>query len=162
MSGTVELALVVAGRRARLEHRAVLTGEGTARWRLAVHPGEWRELAEPADHLTAAVARLTGMRPRRLPERAAVPFPADRLPGLVAEDDGSRAAALGAAGAELAWHLRVRAGDDAVTLTATDGPRGLFLADDDHLRPVSNTQVYRVLSTVLPLAAGLTGRRAPT
>lgn len=154
------LALVVAGPEVRLEHHGTVD-QTTARLRLGVRPGRTRELTEDPAHLTAALVRLTRMRPRRTPRREEVPFPAARLPELVGPEAATRRAALAEAGAGFAWHLSARWGahGDGVELTATDGPTGLFLADPGHdlLRPVSNTQAYRVLSTLLPLAAARHG-----
>lgn len=146
------LDLVVAGPDSRLDHR-VWVDEQWAGLRLQVRAGLHQLMAVPPGHLTAGLVRLVRLRPRRVDERADVPFPRSRLDDLVATERTLRTAALADAGAELAWRLEVGSADGGQVLTATDGAGGLRLAEagQDVLRAVSNTAGYRILSTVLPV-----------
>lgn len=152
----VTLGLVVAGTSTRLEHRAWVTPQGAALL-LGVRPGVFQLMAQDPAFLTAALVRLTRMRPRRVAERAVVEVAAERLPDLVAPDEAPRRAALGEAGADFAWHLSARWDGGGRDLVAVDGPRGLQLAEPGTARlvPVSNTTAYRILSTLLPTDAEL-------
>ncbi|MCD4525271.1 hypothetical protein [Nocardioides sp. cx-173] len=148
---TVTLGLAVAGVETRLEHRAWVTRESAALL-LGVRPGLFQLMAHDPAFLTAALVRLTRMRPRRVEDREPVDLPAERLPDLVAADETVRRAALAAAGADFAWHLSLRWQGGQRDLVAVDGPRGLHLGDPaaPRLVPVSNTTAYRILSTALP------------
>ncbi len=152
----VRVSLVVASSDVRLEHRAWVSPDHLV-LALGVRPGLVQLHAQDPAYLTAALVRLTRMRPRRVEERPEVAFPTERLPELVAEDGGVRAPALADAGADLAWRLEARWHDGERLLTAVDGRHGVRLADPAtaRLRPVSNTVAYRVLSTLLPTDAEL-------
>jgi hypothetical protein len=117
----VTFTLEVEGPAARLSHRGWV-GEESATLVVGVRPGEDREITVPPAFLTAALVRLTRMRPRR------------------PDDDG----------AEFRWLLAATGPTGSVRVEATDGPGGLRLAD----QPVSNTEAYRILSTLLPSLAG--------
>ena len=94
-----------------------------------MHPGEVQELSFPPAFLTAALVRLTRMRPRR-PD---------------------------ATGPDFAWELSATWDGGSRHLIATDGPDGIRITDpvDGSARPATNTEVYRILSTLLPTDAEL-------
>lgn len=146
----VELSLVVAGPVTRLEHRG-WQADGALVLLLALRPGLLQLMATPVEFLTATLVRLTRMKPRHLPERDAVPFPAARLEDLTCAEPTRRAEALALAGADFAWRLDLTWDGRAQRLTAVDGERGLHLANpgEDLLTPVTNTFCYRILSTAL-------------
>jgi hypothetical protein len=150
----VTLRLVVAGEAVRLEHRGWLT-PGAGALLLGVRPGLWQLMALDPAFLAAALVRLTRMRPRRRVDGPGDRPAAGRLADLVDPDPGLRRAALSAAGAQLAWQLRLEWPGGEREATAVDGPQGIHLADPatGELRPASNTEVYRVLSTALPREA---------
>lgn len=87
-----------------LRHRVWLR-PGHAVLVLALRPDLPHLIEEPPAHLTAALVRLTRMRPRRGRESATRPFAADRLPELVADAPDVRRGALREADAEFAWRL---------------------------------------------------------
>lgn len=150
----VTMDLVVAASGSRLTHTASVVPE-TAAVLLGVRPGLHQLMAMPPAYLTAALVRLTGLEPRRVAERTDVPFPQTRLGELVAEDPEQRTATLAEVGADLAWRLEVRWATGSQQLTATDGRDGVRIAGpgEDVLRAVTNTTVYRILSTTLPWEA---------
>ena len=119
----VALTLTVTGPGVRLEHRARIDRD-VVLLDAEVHPGQLQELSFPPAFLTAALVRLTRMRPRR-------------------PDD---------AGPDFAWDLTLEWDGGMRRLSATDGPGGIRLTDpvDGSERPASNTEVYRILSTLLP------------
>jgi hypothetical protein len=147
----VTLGLTVAGTDTRLEHRGWFTREDGALL-LGVRPGVFQLAAHDPAFLTAALVRLTRMRPRKVAEREPVELPAERLPDLVSPDEAVRRAALAAVGADFAWHLAVRWDGGQRDLVAVDGPHGLHLVDPEapRLVPVTNSTAYRILSRVLP------------
>lgn len=147
----VTISLTVAGQTTRLEHQAWVTRKSAALL-LGVQQGLFQLMTQDPAFLTAALVRLTRMRPRRVSERADIGFPPDRLDALVDADEDRRRTALADAYADFAWHLEARWDGGERRLTAVDGPRGLHLADPGSARlvPVSNTFAYRILSTVLP------------
>lgn len=151
----VTVDLTVAGIDTRLEHRAWLT-PGAGALLLGVRPGLFQLTSFDPAFLTAALVRMTRMRPRRgtAPGRL-LRFPVSRLPELVGSDDEPRRRALADAGADFAWHLTARWDGGDRDLTAVDGPRGLHLATAGALQATSNTRAYRILSTLLPTDAEL-------
>lgn len=118
----VSLTLTVVGPEVRLEHRARIDPD-VVLLDAEVHPGEIRELSFPPAFLTAALVRLTRMRPRR-------------------PDD---------TGPDFSWELDIEWDGGSRRLAATDGPSGIRITDpvDGSQRPMSNTEVYRILSTLL-------------
>lgn len=146
----VEVVLEVASAPQVLRHRVWLR-PGHAVLVLAVRPGLLQLVEQPPDRLTAALVRLTRMRPRRRRAAGTTSLPGDRLPELVAAGPDVRRAALADAGADFAWRLRATWDGGGRLLTAVDGPRGLHLAGPDgSLVPTSNTEAYRILSVLLP------------
>lgn len=150
----VTLELAVASPHARVAHRLSLV-PGTAALLLGVTLDIHQLMALPPAFVPSSLVRLTRMRPRRVDERSDVAFSAARFGELVDPDPDRRSRALADAGADLAWRLDVRWADGGQLLTATDGPSGLRLAeaDRDLLRAVTNTEVYRIFATALPVAA---------
>jgi len=116
------LTLRVVGPESQLEHRARIDRD-VVLLDAEVHPGQLQELSFPPAFLTAALVRLTRMRPRR-------------------PDD---------TGPDFSWELEVEWEGGSRRLAATDGPSGIRLTDpvDGSQRPASNTEVYRILSTLL-------------
>ena len=148
------LTLTVAGEESRLVHRGWLQ-PGVAALLLGLRPGLFQLQTQDPSYLTAALVRLTRMAPRRLPERSPAPFPSAGLAALTGGDAERRRAALAEVSAGFAWHLELAWPGGLRTLTAVDGTRGLHLADPRGiLTPVSNTLVYRALSTLLPTGGG--------
>lgn len=150
----VSLELLVAGTTVRQLHRAWVDA-GTAALLLAVRPGVDQLLGCPPAFLTAALVRLTRIRPRRTHTRTSVAFPDERLPELVATDPVVRGAALADAGGELAWQLDLSWPGGSRRVVAVDGPAGVRVADPGggRLLGASNTTIYRILSTALPATA---------
>lgn len=150
-SPAATLTLTVAGEDARLVHRGWLV-PGTAVLLLGVRAGLFQLQTQDPSYLTAALVRLIRMRPRRLGERSPLPMPGAGTGALTDADDARRRAALAEVTADFAWHLELAWPGGLRTLTAVDGDRGLHLADPvgGQLTPVSNTFVYRLLSTLLP------------
>ena len=122
----VTLSLAVAGPEVRLRHRGWIDRD-TATLLVGVRPDVFQVVNLPPAFLTAALVRLTRIRPR---------WP-----------DGG--------GAEFGWQLDATWVGGSRHLVATDGPGGLRLVDpvSGELRPASNTEVYRILSTLLPTDA---------
>jgi hypothetical protein len=145
-----EIRLVVAGPAARLVHRGWLTDDALVLL-LGVGPELLQLMKTDPASLTATLVRLTRMRPRHLPARAASDFPSVRLDELTSPDPRLRGQALTDADAGFAWHLDVASDSGRRTLTAVDGDLGLHFAypQQGQLVPVTNTFCYRVLSTVL-------------
>ena len=109
---------------------------------------------DPA-YLTAALVRLTRLRPRRVDAAGPVRATAALLDELVADDALVRVPALAAVAATHAWRLRIDWDGGRRELAAVDGETGVHLAEPgaDVLVPVSNTGVYRIFSTALPSEA---------
>jgi hypothetical protein len=126
----VTLTLTVTGAHTRLEHRGWV-GRDTATLLVALRPELFQLVTMPPAFLTSALVRLTRMRPRR-------------------PDD---------AGPDFGWELAADWAGGSRRLVASDGRDGLRLVDpvDGTPRPVSNTAAYRILSTLLPTDAELTG-----
>ena len=126
----VTVTLRVTGPEVSLEHRGWIDRE-RATLLVGVKPELFQVISVPPAFLTAALVRLTRIRPRR---------PDDHGP-------------------HFEWELHAAWPGGARTLVAQDGPGGLRLADplDGSLRPVSNTVAYRILSTLLPTDAELSG-----
>jgi hypothetical protein len=147
----VTLELVVAGAASSLTHRAWVDRDCAALL-LGVREGLLQLMAAPPAYVASSLVRLTRLQPRRVDERVDVPFPASRLPDLVDPDPARRTAALADAGAEVAWQLAITWTGGRRELTAVDGPGGVRLAEPggDTLRAVTNTELYRILTTALP------------
>jgi hypothetical protein len=122
----VTLSLEVAGPEVGLRHRGWIDRD-TATLLIGVRPDVFQVISLPPAFLTAALVRLTRIRPRR---------PGGDGPGF-------------------GWQLDAVWPGGSRHLVATDGPDGLRLADPGSgaLRPASNTEVYRILSTLLPTDA---------
>jgi hypothetical protein len=122
------LSLVVEGAEVRQEHQAWVVRDLTV-LRLAVRPGLHQLMTFPPAHLTAALVRAVRMRPRR--------------PAQHPDPDS-----------DFTWHLELEWAGGVRSLTAVDGATGLRIVEPDREpRPVSNTEAYRILSTLLPREA---------
>ncbi|ABL83660.1 MULTISPECIES: hypothetical protein [unclassified Nocardioides] len=154
------LTLTVAGRDARLVHRGWVRPDGCTLL-LAVRDEERQLVLQPPDFLAASLVRLTRIGPHRVDHaRSPVPLDAWTRDHLTDPDPAVRQAALaaiGVAGAGLAWRLEVRAGDHEQDLTAVDGPAGIHVhlpdPGGDLLLPTTSTAVFRLLSALLPALA---------
>lgn len=147
----VALELVVAGNSALLRHR-VFAAPDQAVAVLGVRPGLHQVMALPPGHVAAALVRLTRLRPRRTTSRDERTLPTAGADSLLSDDVATRRHSLGEVGADVAWRLAASwSGDRRQSVTAIDGPDGLFWADATRevLAPVSNTSAYRAFATVL-------------
>jgi hypothetical protein len=143
--------IVVAGPTLRLTHDAWLV-PGLGVLRLAVRPGLHQLMTLPPAHLTAALVRTVRMRPRRLPERAEPESAPPEAAALLDEREAVRAVTLSDVGADVAWRVELDWTGGRRSLTAVDGPRGLHVLEPEgRLRPASNTEAYRILSTLVPV-----------
>lgn len=131
---------------------------------------ERRVVPLPPDHLAAGLARLVGLGPRVVGDRAARPIEERELDSWFGDDAAARNAALGALGADRAWRLVAsRVGghpDDDLLLSVADGAQGgawLVEPDDEgrlSLEPVSASLLWRHLTSLVPiLAEPLVSRR---
>lgn len=135
-------------------HRAAVDAE-RAVVVLAVRPGLHQLMVLPPSHLAAALVRMTRTGPRRVTGGGRRPAPDDLAARLLADDDEVRRAALGEAGAAVAWRVRVGWAGERRDLVAVDGADGSHVLDDESgaLLPTTATTLYRVFSTVLPPGA---------
>ena len=119
----VTLTLTVTGAVVRLEHRGWVDRD-TATLLVALRPGLFQVATMPPAFLTSALVRLTRIRPRR------------------PDDDGP----------DFGWELAASWAGGSRHLVASDGRDGIRLVDpvDGKPRAATNTEVYRILSTLLP------------
>ena len=124
----VTLSVTVAGPQVSLTHRGWVDLD-RATLLVALQPDHFQLITVPPAYLTSALVRLVRIRPRR-------------------SDDS---------GPDFGWDLQATWDGGSRRLVATDGPDGLRVTDpaDGTVRPMSNTAVYRILSTLLPTDAEL-------
>lgn len=142
----------------------VWLGEDAAAVLVHTAEGPERHLVPlPHDHVSAALARLTGLGPRdRVDpgvERRAREVAESELEAWFADDVDVRRAALAPFGADRAWRLMadaVGSSEEPIVLVAADGVAGGCWAvertDDGFVAvPVSPTLTFRRLASVMPL-----------
>ncbi|RKS75441.1 hypothetical protein CLV35_1907 [Motilibacter peucedani] len=120
---------------------------------LAVH-GEVAQLLPVAPAaFPAAVARVVRLGPRRT-RRVPTPVEEAVLDDLAHADDLRRSSAYSELGADWSWVLDVRWQGGSRQLAAVDGSAGLALVEatpgSASLRPATATEVWRLLTRVLP------------
>lgn len=125
---------------------------------IGVRGDESRLLPVSPAALAGDLARLVRLKPRRIDiERAEEVTTPTELDAVVDPDPVLRRAALVGVGADFGWRITAQGrSEEPVTLTAVDGPHGVYLADESAslLRPESNTMVFRIFSALLPAMAG--------
>lgn len=156
----VEVFLTVADSSTRQVHRGWLTFEDCLLL-LAVR-GEVKQLMPlPPGFLPSVLARVVSIGPRKVGRREAIPVAPELAANVVSEDGQTRAVALREVRARFAWHLTARWQGGGRELTVVDGERGLFIAADEEMLPVTATAIYRALTVLLPADDEVVGAGAP-
>lgn len=149
----VEVRLDLAGRHGAQSHWMWLDLDAAAVL-LQVRDRELQLVATAPQYFAAAVARVTRLGPRRVGPREPLALGSDVVEDLFHTDQMRRTSALTLAGADLAWTLSVRWDGGERQLAVVDGENGLFevepLGQEWQLRPVTGTELWRLLTTALP------------
>lgn len=151
------LGVDVAGRRLVQTHRAWIDHD-VACMLLAVHGDEHQLAVVPPDLLAARLGRVLRLGPRKVGPRERRRVDRALVRDLFHDDEGVRLSAFEVLGCDLAWNLGLTwpGGDLALCILdarAEDRLGGCWLVvavdEDVLLRPVTTTQVWRWLTTLL-------------